>query len=211
MQPNWAAPMSNPAQPGPVPQQPSPTQIGQMEHPEDASRHAQAKILTQIGIEKAAQARRAKSPPLQRQSHVHTQDPVTVVSLHELCTEHDTAHAVLSSFINGPADESLLPSHAHSSTQYSDATVLPSSISKFSPKSHRSLADPRLRKASGTPRFSIPDAVKEITVHKRWHNRTNRFIQRMLICSWQAYGTALQEQFRNGGRNSNSQSHGIPQ
>ena len=104
-----------------------------------------------------------------------------MISSHEVCTEHNTEHTVLSSFINGTADESLLPSHAHSSTQHSDATVLPSSISKFPPKSHRSLADPRLRKSSGTPRFSIPDAVKEITVHKRWNNRTTRFIQRMIM------------------------------
>ena len=49
--------MSNPAQPMPVPQQPSPTRIGQTEHPEDARRQAQVKNVTQISIEKAAQAR----------------------------------------------------------------------------------------------------------------------------------------------------------
>ena len=148
---------------------------------------AQARNLTQIGIKRAAQACRAKSLPLQwqlqSQCHAHAQDPVTVVSLHKLCTEHDTAHMVLASFINGPADKNLLPSHAHSFTQHSDAMVLPSSISKFSLKIHRSLADPRLRKASGTPRFSILDAVKEITVQKQWNNSTTRLIQCMMMAS----------------------------
>ena len=119
--------------------------------------------------------------PLQRQSQPHAQDPVSKVSLHELCTEDDTAHTVLASFINGPANESLLTSHAHSYTQHSDATVPPSSIGKFSPKIHRSLADPRHRKASGTPRFSISETIKEITVHKRWNNSTTRFIERMMM------------------------------
>ena len=164
-----------------MPRQPSPTRVGQQEHPQDASRQAQARNLTRIGIEKAAQARRAKLFPLQRQSQPHAQDPVSKVSLHELCTEHDTAHTVLASFIDGPANKNLLPSHAHSYTQHSDATVPPSSISKFSPKIHRSLADHRLRKASGTPRFSILEAIKDITVHKRWNNSTTRFIERMMM------------------------------
>ena len=86
---------------------------------------------------------------------------------------------MLSSFINGTPDENLLPFWSHSSVLHSDTSVLPSSTPKFRTKSHSSLADPRLSKAPGTPRFGIPDMVNEITVHTRWNNRRNRFIQCM--------------------------------
>ena len=65
MQPNWAAPMSNPAQPRPVPHQASPTQVGQREHPEDARWQAQVQKLTQIGTHRTAQAGSTKSSLLQ--------------------------------------------------------------------------------------------------------------------------------------------------
>ena len=87
VQPKGPASMSTPAQPGPVPCQPSPTRVGQKEHPQDANRQAQASKLTRIGIEKATQAHKAKSFPLQRQSQPHAQGPVSEVSLHELRTE----------------------------------------------------------------------------------------------------------------------------
>ena len=65
VQPNWAAPMSNPAQPRPVPHQASPTQVGQREHPEDARWQAQVQKLTQIGTHRTAQAGSTKSSLLQ--------------------------------------------------------------------------------------------------------------------------------------------------
>ena len=115
---------------------------------------------------------------LQWRSHAHTQDPVTV--------EHDTAHTVLSSFINGTADENLLPSHTHSYLQHSDAPYRSSPHQSLN--SPRRVTDHSLTLGLGKPQALPGSAFRTQLKRLQFTNggttaqhSTTRLIQRMMM------------------------------